>query len=117
MEPLEILERDLRAKNRARSTLWLYTRTAQRFLVFLAGRPATEAKPADVTAYLERRQAEGLVTWRRELSHLRVFYRSLIDADLLDRSPTDHLHLSHVPGMADAMLRITAWRVWSAEPA
>lgn len=104
MDPLRAFERALVARDLARSTRSLYVATARRFLEHLGETDLGQATAADVLGYLTSRRDAGLTAWRREASHLRAFFRALVEAGLVTRDPTAGLHLPrHRPAPLGAL--------------
>lgn len=87
---LGAFDQALRTLDRAASTRRLYLATARRFLTGLQV-PLGQVSSGDVVTYLAAREEQRLALWRRELYHLRGFFRALVDTGLLAASPAEGL--------------------------
>jgi site-specific recombinase XerD len=91
-EPLAALEADLLGRGRKPRTVYLFTRTAKALLDH-AGKPVSRIKAEDVRAYLAQRSLDGIskTSQTAEVVHLHVFFRALIEAELVAHDPTEGL--------------------------
>lgn len=101
-EALRLFEEHLIALGRADSTRRLYLTTARRFLA--GSMPLHRITPDDVRRFLAHRRAEGVEVWEREASHLRVFFRFLVETGHLPTSPAEEIRASRRPVVTRAAL-------------